>query len=1471
MRVVKGAVLSLIVLLAGALLLAGLSSTSTNNGGLAAFNPSKSLHKRTSLPPASSAEENSPLIPYKGERPSISSLQSLAEENSGTSGAERAQRIGEAKRLAASAAEETSGAQASLYYAGFEPLRYNDGYVQHRPHVYVTFWGKGWNNQSSTREKTLDLYRWMSGSNYSQILNQYFDHSGPIGNEIDLTSYTDTREDPEKVTAASIREEVAYSINHQGWGTPSYENQYVVIMSPQATFTKGLTGFCGAHAWWGEGHNLAFTIAGWPSEGCYEAGAIQPWQSLQETLSHEWAEAATDPIPVAPYRGWSNSHWESCEGKCGEIYELFYSYCAEYYCLTNEEVADECGSGEDSGYWLNKLYDNYLWKATGAYCVAHDASPVRYAATVEQPILSEATHTAEMRGSINPAGYWDNYQFELKRPGIEYSKPGEFNEQVFSPVSVSGTTGGLTGETTYQVKLNSTSELTMGIETGTSAQWGGEISFTTPNWHPTVTNEAQTEVKAGHAMLHGTIDPQGYETKYRFEWGKTTSYGSSIPVPDASIGSSTSNVAVEQKLEGLKGLAEYHYRLVASNAEGTTTSADRSFTTPDWRPVVTKELAWGIKAGKATLEGKVNPKGFATHYRFEWGTDTEFKEGKYGHLIPVPDASVGSGEEDVQVSRTIEGIKGEKTYHYRLVAENEQGVTKGEDKSFYTGDWRPQGYEIEAVDIQADRATLTAAINAQGFAGTYHFAWGTQKEFEEGKYTHLVPVPDESVGSGEELVEVSKTITSLTPRTPYHFVLVTENEEGKKTSVDQRFATHTSGLSTGYGVKVKGTPSAEGFNLNLNGIASICKGGSFEATVEGGIKKLTPATMASLSCTSSQGSSLGLNMHGCKFEFAPGAEDSVEKRHFAGEMDIGPPGCGPITLTVNYCPISIPPQNGSHANFVNQGEGSSETVTINAVSSFHYLQEGATGYCTKELRVGGGFSGSWEVKAEGTGGTAVGAHVNPFFEVGPALSGEAATGVGATVATLTGAIDSMGAQGGYAFQYGPTTEYGSTTGLNSIPGEGKSPVVVESGITELKPSTNYHFRLYAVNGNGSSLGPDRTFTTLPSCKGSEGKCSWSLKTTPNPALPPNPVNKAELNDTSCVSSSLCLAVGYDSNAGKSFERRWNGSEWKADEGFGTYLANRVNGVGCASASECLAVGYSGTAAKVEVWGESPIFGWTQGNAVSVPAVEGASEAKLTRVACSSSSACTAVGSYVKEGKTKTLAIRLTRKEEFTWSAALQTAANPASGNASLSDVSCPSSTYCTAVGGNEGKAFIESWNGSTWSLGSLPSPEGAKSTYLQGVSCTSASACTAAGSYISEVEVKEGGKPTGAFEEVKKPLALRWNGSSWSIQTTPAPSPDTHWALLNDVSCTGSNACTAVGSFASKRESPFGYYLSPSEEKTLAMSWNGSEWSIQSSPNPEGKTFSVLSAVSCPAQTFCAGVGSGKKGSETATLGVGYE
>ena len=69
--------------------------------------------------------------------------------------------------------------------------------------------------------------------------------------------------------------------------------------------------------------------------------------------------------------------------------------------------------------------------------------------------------------------------------------------------------------------------------------------------------------------------------------------------------------------------------------------------------------------------------------------------------------------------------------------------------------------------------------------------------------------------------------------------------------------------------------------------------------------------------------------------------------------------------------------------------------------------------------------------------------------------------------------------------------------------------------------------------------------------------------------------------------------------------------------------------------------------------------------------------------------------------------------------------NPFGSTLGLDDVACPSAAMCFAVGGSDSGALIESWDTTSWSLDSSPSPT--TGAYLSGVACSSASSCFAVG------------------------------------------------------------------------------------------------------------------------------------------------
>ena len=169
----------------------------------------------------------------------------------------------------------------------------------------------------------------------------------------------------------------------------------------------------------------------------------------------------------------------------------------------------------------------------------------------------------------------------------------------------------------------------------------------------------------------------------------------------------------------------------------------------------------------------------------------------------------------------------------------------------------------------------------------------------------------------------------------------------------------------------------------------------------------------------------------------------------------------------------------------------------------------------------------------------------------------------------------------------------------------------------------------------------------------------------------------------------------------------------------------------------------------------------------------------------------------------------------------------------LYGVSCTSPSFCVAVGdyynGTHDQTLIETWNGSAWSIASSPNASTTQDNFLHGVSCLSPSFCVATGFYSN-----------GANDQT---LVESWNGSAWSIALSPNTST-TQDNYLRGVSCTSPSFCVATG-----------HYSNGTNDQTLIESWNGTAWSIGSSPNTSTTQYNDLYGVSCTDPSFCVATG----------------
>jgi hypothetical protein len=280
----------------------------------------------------------------------------------------------------------------------------------------------------------------------------------------------------------------------------------------------------------------------------------------------------------------------------------------------------------------------------------------------------------------------------------------------------------------------------------------------------------------------------------------------------------------------------------------------------------------------------------------------------------------------------------------------------------------------------------------------------------------------------------------------------------------------------------------------------------------------------------------------------------------------------------------------------------------------------------------------------------------------------------------------------------------------------------------------------------------------------------------------------------------------------------------------------LNSVACTSSTSCEAVGSKGTSeeALAEYWNGTT---WT---VQSTPDPAGGSNVTLAGVACGSADACVAVGGYFNGHGNTFLAETWNGS---TWS--IQTVPLPAGGlGGGLASVSCSAPTSCTAVGvyadsSNTNLPYAASWNGTSFSVESVPFPATGSLGTLDAVSCSPAPSkdCEAEGWYFI----------SGAGE-IATTLGEGWNGTAWSIQATPVPDGAEGGAYPFGLSCHKATSCVSVGE-GTNGEGGLGF--------GWAQVWNGSTWSDLTTTAPAAATGSVLSSISCSAapSTKCTAVG----------------
>ncbi len=363
---------------------------------------------------------------------------------------------------------------------------------------------------------------------------------------------------------------------------------------------------------------------------------------------------------------------------------------------------------------------------------------------------------------------------------------------------------------------------------------------------------------------------------------------------------------------------------------------------------------------------------------------------------------------------------------------------------------------------------------------------------------------------------------------------------------------------------------------------------------------------------------------------------------------------------------------------------------------------------------------------------------------------------------------------------------------------------------------------------------------------------WQIVPSPNAST--TSVSNNTLFGVTAVSDSDVWAVGNfnSSNGGAinhTLTEHWNGTAWSvvASPNVGS-MGSSLLAVSAASTNDVWAVGNVQTSNNVNF--DLTLIEHWNGTAWSVvPSPNPSSEGDdLTGVAALSASNAWAVGYFENNAQSALQPII------FHWNgAAWSLFPNIPNIGMVASAITARSATDIWAVGNDAGEMtnIALHFNGTQWTI--TPTADFSSSQQIiSGVAAPAANDAWMVGSFASAT--------VGSFLQ---PLAIHWNGKTWSMVATPDPSPFTN--RLRAVAAISTSDVWAVG----QANTPDGLNL-----HTLIEHWNGKQWSIVASPNnpPTGQAFDGLLGVTVSGLTSLWSVGGfdslvkGNPGERTLTL-----
>lgn len=290
---------------------------------------------------------------------------------------------------------------------------------------------------------------------------------------------------------------------------------------------------------------------------------------------------------------------------------------------------------------------------------------------------------------------------------------------------------------------------------GGATTYSQDMTTSPLSGRPVANTLPASNIGTSGVTLNGSINANGGTAAVSFQYGPTPHYGSTIQATPGTVTGSSDTVVVAT-IPTLN--VTWHYRVMATNATGTTYGADMVVTVPPNAPTsLPTPTILNIAPSGAKLHGTVNLPGVALV--LEYGLTKD-----YGTTLEL----------GTPATALIGGLAPGSEYHCRYKATTPYGTTTSPDRAFTTPQADPNSptvITLPASYLGGVDAAVNARVDGKGapFSGYFNYhAVSSSPNTTMSFYSDLNGSPG----------DFGVTLSGLQPATTYHFQPFVSNNQG---------------------------------------------------------------------------------------------------------------------------------------------------------------------------------------------------------------------------------------------------------------------------------------------------------------------------------------------------------------------------------------------------------------------------------------------------------------------------------------------------------------------------------------------------------------------------------------------------------------------------------------------------------------------------------------------------------------------